>query len=84
MRKALSSPDPQAAECQQEVGVLMGRIQAQAFPEAFDGDTQAAIVRTLGHVWFSSLIGWVNGWVGIREAGAELDAAAHLLLDQYE
>ncbi len=82
--KALSSPDPQAAVCQQEVGEVMDRIQAQAFPPGFDADTQAAIVRTLGHVWFSSLIGWVNGWVGIREAGAELATAAHLLLDQYE
>jgi hypothetical protein len=34
-------------------------------------------------VWYSSLVGWVNGWVGIAEAGDELDSAAHLMLDQY-
>ncbi len=81
---ALSAPDPRAAECQQEVGEVMARIQAQAFPPGFEPELQAAIVRTLGHVWFSALIGWVNGWVGITEAGTELAAAAHLLLDQYD
>jgi hypothetical protein len=37
----------------------------------------------LGHVWFSSLVWWVNGWFGMGDAGAELASAAHLTLDQY-
>jgi len=46
-------------------------------------ELERRITRALGHVWFSSLLGWVNGWKGMSETGHELDSAAHLLLDQY-
>ncbi|MEY2449296.1 MAG: TetR/AcrR family transcriptional regulator, cholesterol catabolism regulator, partial [Acidimicrobiaceae bacterium] len=36
------------------------------------------------HVWFSSLVGWVNRWYGINHVGDEVEIAAHLLLDQYD
>jgi len=81
---ALASTDPHAARCQREVGVVMADTMALAFPADFDRATRDDIVRTLGHVWFSSLIGWVNRWYGISQAGDELRIAAHLLLDQYE
>ena len=81
---ALSSSDPEVVECQREVTRVMGRIQATAFPDDFDPDLQTRIIRTLGHVWFSALLGWVNGWSGISQAGEELAAASHLLLDQYD
>jgi TetR/AcrR family transcriptional regulator, cholesterol catabolism regulator len=80
---ALSSNDAKVTECQREVGIVMDEIQGLAFPEDFDRDLQARITRALGHVWYSSLVGWVNGWVGIAETGDELDSAAHLMLDQY-
>ena len=80
---ALSSTDPHAARCQREVGEVMGQIMAKAFPDDFDPATRDDIVRVLGHVWFSSLVGWVNRWFGINQAGDELEIAAHLLLDQY-
>lgn len=81
---ALASTDPHAARCQREVGELMAQTMAFAFPPDFDPAVRDDIVRTLGHVWFSSLVGWVNRWFGISQAGDELEIAAHLLLDQYD
>ena len=81
---ALASTDPHAARCQREVGVIMAETMGLAFPDDFDQARREDIVRTLGHVWFSSLVGWVNRWYGISQAGDELEIAAHLLLDQYE
>jgi TetR/AcrR family transcriptional regulator, cholesterol catabolism regulator len=81
---ALASTDPAAARCQQIVGGVMADTMALAFPSDFDPACRDDIVRTLGHVWFSSLVGWVNNWYGITQAGDELELAAHLLLDQYD
>ena len=81
---ALSSTDPHAARCQREVGDVMNGIIASAFPGDFDPHTRDDIVRVLGHVWFSSLVGWVNRWYGINHVGDEVEIAAHLLLDQYD
>lgn len=80
---ALSSPDPQVSECQREVAEVMTRIQSRAFPPDFDQKVQTRVIRALEHVWFAALVGWVNGWRGITEAGDELSSAAHLMLDQY-
>jgi AcrR family transcriptional regulator len=81
---ALASTDPHAARCQREVGGVITETMAIAFPDEFDQKVRDDIVRTLGHVWFSALVGWVNDWFGISQAGDELEIAAHLLLDQYE
>ena len=81
---ALSSNDSYVARCQEDLGEIMTRIQLRAFPEDFDPATASRISRALGHVWFSSLLAWVNGWSGIKAAGDELASASHLMLDQYE
>jgi AcrR family transcriptional regulator len=80
---ALLSPDPGAARCQQDVSGSMTRILALALGTDFEPAFQAEITRTLGHVWFSSLIGWVNGWSGFDKVSAEVERATHLILDQF-
>lgn len=80
---ALSSNGAQVVECQHELDETMGRIHARAFCEDFDPELRDRITRALGHVYYSSLLGWVNGWFGFKEMGDELESAAHLMLDQY-
>jgi len=40
-----------------------------------------AVARVLQQVWLSALIGWVGGVDEAPRVTADLDAAAHLLLD---
>ena len=81
--RALTSDDPNVRDCQVEMNEAMTRILGRAFDADFDHDSAAAISRTLEHVWFSTLLGWVNGWSTIETVGDELSGAARLLLDQY-
>jgi AcrR family transcriptional regulator len=76
---ALASPDPAAMDCQQQLASLMDRIISRAIGIPQPPDTPERS-RVLGHVWYSSLIGWVNGWGGIERVHEELAMAAHLLL----
>ncbi len=80
---ALSSPDRGAAAAQEQSGQALGRMLGLALGDDVDPEARALISRTLGHVWFSSLIGWVNGWSGITQVGDEVEIATHLVLDQY-
>jgi AcrR family transcriptional regulator len=77
---ALSSSDPMVAECQRQNGLIMDEILAAALP-GIDPDTQRRIIRVLAHVWYSAMVGWVNGWPGMDDIPRELERAAHLLLD---
>ncbi len=80
---AIASPDPGAAERQREVSAAMTRILGLALGDDVSATAKAQITRTLGHVWFSALIGWVNGWSGIGQVGDEVEIAAHLILDPF-
>jgi AcrR family transcriptional regulator len=77
---ALLSPDRGAASCQEEVSATMTRILSAALGHGFDPQAEAQITRTLGHVWFSALIGWVNGWSGIDKVADELAIATGMIL----
>ena len=81
---ALLSPDRGAAACQEDVSASMVRILSMALGDDFDPAFQAQVTRTLGHVWFSALIGWVNGWSGMAKVADEVELAAHLVLDHYD
>ncbi|MHB1518344.1 MAG: TetR family transcriptional regulator [Acidimicrobiales bacterium] len=76
---ALASPDAAAIECQQQVSVLMEGIITRAIgnPQPSDLSDRA---RILGHVWYSALVGWVNGWSNMNRVHDELVVAIGLLL----
>jgi len=83
MVTAMSAPDEDAAAL--KVGVLdelTGIIAAALDGPAGDRDPAelAAIVRTLGHVWFSALVFQVGGLAPAGQTAADLGAAARLLL----
>jgi len=78
--RAIASPDPAVPPCQAQAAGAM----ASMLDEAMDGveaRRRAAITRVLGHVWFSALLGWVNGWSTVGEVRSELEEATGLLLD---
>ena len=79
MVTAISSPDPAVEPCQREVTAVMGALLAEPMRDV-DPQLRDGIVRTLSHVWYSALLGWVNGWATVGAVGDELESAARLLL----
>jgi AcrR family transcriptional regulator len=76
---AISSPDPAVSDHQQETTVVMGEVLSSAM-DGVDAALRDTVVRTLSHVWFSTLLGWVNGWYPVNQVGDDLEDAARLLL----
>jgi AcrR family transcriptional regulator len=76
---ASSSPDPAVRECQKEMVALQDATLAGAMGD-LDPARTADIARTLRYVWFSSLLGWVNGWNDYQAITREFESAARLLL----
>ncbi len=76
---ALASPDPAAIECQQQVTILMEGIITRAIGEPHPPNLSDR-ARILGHVWYSALAGWVNGWSSMVRVHDELVVAIGLLL----
>jgi len=76
---SLASPDPAAVECQRQVVELMNEIIARVIGEPQPPD-HAERTRLIGHIWFSSLVGWVKGWFDMTGVRQELTSAVHLLL----
>jgi AcrR family transcriptional regulator len=77
---AVSAPDPAIKDCQREVDAIMVSILSQAMGDDVDEDLKRGVCRVLTHVWFSALIGWVNGWGTGIDVGDELETATRLLL----
>lgn len=77
----LASPDPAAVECQQQIAAVMDRIigRAAGQPQPVDFADRS---RMIGHVWYSSLVGWVNGWRDMGRVHDELAVAVRLLLPE--
>jgi AcrR family transcriptional regulator len=77
---AVSAPDPAIKDCQREVNDIMVEVLSGAMAADVPDDLKAGVCRVMSHVWFSSLVGWVNGWGGGVDIGDELEVAARLLL----
>jgi AcrR family transcriptional regulator len=76
---AVTAPDPAIKECQGEISQIMVDVLSAAM-EDVDPELAVGVCRVLSHVWFSALIGWVNGWENGADVGEELEVAARLLL----
>jgi len=77
---ASSSPDPAVRDCQAEMIAYQDAVLASAMGD-LDEARKADIARTLRYVWFSVLLGWVNGWNDFAAITREFEAATRLLLD---
>ena len=76
---SLSSPDPGAVGCQQQITLLMEGIIAGAMGEPALPDMSER-ARMIGHVWYSALVGWINGWSTMARVHDELAVSVRLLL----
>jgi AcrR family transcriptional regulator len=76
---SLSSPDPGVVGCQQQISVRMEGIIARAIGEPGVADMPDR-ARIIGHVWYSALVGWINGWSTIARVYDELAVCVGLLL----
>ena len=76
---SLSSPDPAAVGCQQQITLLMEGIISRAIGRAGVPDMSDR-ARMIGHVWYSALVGWINGWSTMARVYDELAVSVRLLL----
>ena len=78
---SLSSPDPAAVGCQQQITLLMEGIIARAMGDTgVDVPNMSDRARMIGHVWYSALVGWINGWSTMARVYDELAVSVRLLL----
>jgi len=77
---AMPSADPGVAECQRGVNEVFARMVTAVIGD-IDPRRRDGIIRTLGQVWFTGLLGWVNGWPNARDLGSDLEETARLLLE---
>lgn len=67
------------AACHEDLHAIFDVVLATAFEPEFTDEDRRRIIRTLEHVWFSSLIGWKNGWMPFEQAVDELEDTAVML-----
>jgi len=76
---SLSSSDPSTIDCQNQISRLMDGIISRAMGEPQPEDF-ADRSRIVGHVWYSSIVGWVNGRTDLPHVHNEMAVAVRLLL----
>lgn len=77
--RALASADEGVAAGSREVNARIAAISAEIL-DHLDDETREDVLAVLGHVWYSALVGWINGRSTIEAVGDELERAARLLL----
>jgi AcrR family transcriptional regulator len=78
---SLASSDPSTIECQNQISSLMDGVISRAMGEP-QPDDFADRSRMVGHVWFSSIVGWVNGRTDLPWVHGEIEVAVRLLLGE--
>lgn len=78
---SLASSDPSTIECQNQISDLMDGVISRAMGEPQPEDF-ADRSRMVGHVWFSSIVGWVNGRTDLPWVHGEIEVAVRLLLGE--
>lgn len=78
--RALSSTDAGISDTSHQVGE---HLRAMVVPllEDLDPETREDVIMVLGHVWLSTLIGWLNGRFPLTQVRQQLSSAIRLLLD---
>lgn len=76
---SMASSDPGAMAAQRRVASSMEAVFATAAVEPRPADFSER-ARIIGHVWYSSLVGWINGATDIGRVGDEVMVAVRLLL----
>lgn len=77
--RALASADEGVAAGSREVNERVAAISEQIL-DHLDAPTRADVLAVLGHVWYSALVGWVNGRLPMPAVADELERAARLLV----
>lgn len=80
MISAMMSASAEVARCKEQLNVSMGAILDAAFGHDDLADRRIRASRTVEHVWYSVLIGWVNNWLDDEEVEQELSDAVQLIL----
>ena len=76
---AITKPDTAVLEFQAQIQDIVKLVLSPPLDEV-EPDVRDGVVRVLTHVWFASLLGWVNGWTAMGAVADELEFAARLLL----
>jgi AcrR family transcriptional regulator len=76
---AITKPDPAVLESQAQIQDIVRAVLSPPL-DGVDPEVRDGVVRVLTHVWFSALLGWVNGWTAMGAVADELEFAGRLLL----
>lgn len=75
--------DPESSMYQRETASWMTRIVVETL-EGLPEETVQGVREVLGHVWYSVLLGWVQGRIETERMYRLLETSCHLLLDHLE